>query len=176
MIGQYMGAGANKGMTYRWLLDHIRDGRGQAIPRPLVRLIEAAADLQRNSAGYPRRPALIEPGRLRRSLETVSAEHVKSASDEWKWINHLGAALKKDTATREVPWERKQVERALEKSWSTLGGQDAQASLPADSARDFVSYLIEVGIFRERHDRRLDVPDLFLFGLGLKRKGGVARR
>lgn len=176
MIGQHMGANVKKGMTYRWLLDHIRDGRGQAIPRPLVRLIESAAEVQRNTGTRPRWPILIEPGRLRRALETVSEEHVGDSSDEWKWIKQLGAALNKDSATREVPWDRKQVERVLERSWNALKGQDAKATLPADSARDFVSYLIEVGIFRERHDGRLDVPDLFLFGLGLKRKGGVARR
>ncbi|MBI4676024.1 MAG: hypothetical protein HY748_00390 [Elusimicrobia bacterium] len=176
MIGPSMGANVKKGLTYRWLLDHIRDGRGQAIPRPLVRLIESASEVQRKTGTHPKWPILIEPGRLRRALETVSEEHVKDSSDEWKWLEHLGASLSKDSATREVPWDRRQVERVLERSWDALKGQDAQASLPADSARDFVGYLIEVGIFRERHDGRLDIPDLFLFGLGLKRKGGVARR
>lgn len=176
MVGRYMGANVNKGLTYRWLLDHIRDGRGQAIPRPLVRLIESASEVQRNTGTSPKYPVLIEPRRLRRALEIVSKEHVESSSDEWNWLKVLGASLSQDPSTREVPWDRRQVERVLERSWRALKGQDTKASLPADSGRDFVSYLIEVGIFRERHDGRLDVPDLFLFGLGLKRKGGVARR
>ncbi|MBI2528541.1 MAG: hypothetical protein HYV93_21470 [Candidatus Rokubacteria bacterium] len=49
MVGTYMGANERKGLTHRWLLDHIRDGRGQALPRPLVRLFEAAADAQMSS-------------------------------------------------------------------------------------------------------------------------------
>ncbi|MBI4669638.1 MAG: hypothetical protein HY747_10745 [Elusimicrobia bacterium] len=176
MISQYMGASRNKGLTFRWLLDHIRDGRGQALPRPLVRLIESASDVQRNASKQPRWPTLIEPGRLRRALDKASQEHVMQSVDEWGWLGKLGTWLSNDPLTREVPWERRQAERVLEKSWATLGGGENNISLPADSARDLVGYLIEVGIFRERYDGRLDVPDLFLFGLGLKRKGGVARR
>lgn len=33
-----------------------------------------------------------------------------------------------------------------------------------------------MGIFRKRSDDRIDVPDLYLFGLELRRKGGVSRR
>lgn len=29
MAGEFMGANINKGHTHRWLLNHIRDGRGQ---------------------------------------------------------------------------------------------------------------------------------------------------
>jgi hypothetical protein len=30
MIGPYMGANQNKGLTFNWLLDHIRDGQDKA--------------------------------------------------------------------------------------------------------------------------------------------------
>ncbi len=33
--------------------------------------------------------------------------------------------------------------------------------------------LLELGVFRTRPDDRIDVPDLFLHGLGIKRRGGV---
>ncbi|MEA2046480.1 MAG: hypothetical protein U9N48_08200 [Euryarchaeota archaeon] len=48
--------------------------------------------------------------------------------------------------------------------------------LPEDSAPGLVDYMVEVGIFRERIGGRIDVPDLFLSGLKLKRKGGVRKR
>lgn len=46
---------------------------------------------------------------------------------------------------------------------------------PVDRRDDFLDYLIEVGVFRRRSDDRVDVSDLYLSGLDLRRKGGVKR-
>ena len=172
MIGPYMGANANKGLTFRWLLDHVRDGRGHALPHALVRLLEQSAEMQKKSGKLPRSPRLIEPGALRRALDRVSEEHVNQAGSEWPWIEGLKERLKKD---REVPWERRDVERVLAKNWDEPWGSQGDVTPPAESPRDLVDYLIEVGVFRDRTGGRIDVPGLFLFGLDLKRRGGVGR-
>lgn len=172
MAGLYMGAGVKKGLTYRWLLEHIRDGRGNALPRPLVRLVEAAADIQTNSSRHPRWPKLLNSMSIRRALDRVSEEHVKQSLDEWPWLEGLSRRLKGE----QVPWERRQIERLLDKSWKAPWSSNEKVSPPTAASREFVDYLVEVGIFRARSDGRVDVPDLFLAGLGLKRKGGVRRR
>jgi hypothetical protein len=172
MIGVYMGANERKGLTWRWLLDHIRDGRGQALPRPMVGLFEAAADVQKASGSWPRWPRLLEPRALRRALDKVSADHVGAALDEWPWIEGLKARL---AALREVPWERREVDRHLERDLGGRWGKDG-AHPPAATGRELVDYLVEVGVFRARADGRIDAPDLFLAGLGLRRKGGVRQR
>jgi hypothetical protein len=142
------------------------------LPRPLVRLFESAADAQKQSGNHPRWPRLLEPRALRRALDRVSEEHVSSALDEWPWID----GLKKRLATlREVPWERREIDRHIDTSFADSWGQ-GDVRPPATSARELVDYLVEVGIFRARADGRLDAPDLFLAGLGLKRKGGVRRK
>jgi hypothetical protein len=172
IVGTYMGAGVKKGLTFRWVLDHIRDGRGHALPRPLVRLFEVAADDQRQSASHPRWPRLLEPRALRRALDKVSEDHVGSALDEWPWLAGLKVRLKE---LREVPWERREIDRHLSRGFDESWG-DRDVRPPAESGRDLVDYLVEVGVFRSRADGRIDAPDLFLAGLGLKRKGGVRRR
>lgn len=172
MVGTYMGANERKGLTYRWLLDHIRDGRGQALPRPLVRLLEAAANEQKSSGSQPRWPRLLEPRALRRTLDKVSEEHVASSLDEWPWMEGLKARL---ATLREVPWERREIDRYLDRAFADSWGQ-ANVRPPAASGSELVEYLVEVGIFRARADGRIDAPDLFLAGLGLKRKGGVRRK
>jgi hypothetical protein len=172
IVGVYMGAGVKKGLTFRWVLDHIRDGRGQALPRPLVRLFEVAADVQRQSTSWPRWPRLLEPRVLRRALDKVSEEHVGSALDEWPWLEGLKSRL---ASLREVPWDRREIDRHLDRSLGeTWGPGDVRP--PATSGRELVEYLVEVGILRARADGRIDAPDLFLAGLGLKRKGGVAKK
>jgi hypothetical protein len=169
MVGIYMGAGIKKGLAFRWVLDHVRDGRGHALPRPLVRLFEAAAEIQKQQDAYPRWPRLLEPQSLRRALDRVSEEHVGSALDEWPWLAGLKDRLKE---LREVPWERREIDRHLDRRFDqSWGGGDIRP--PADSGRDLVDYLVEVGVFRSHADGRIDAPDLFLAGLGLKRKGGV---
>jgi len=171
IVGVYMGANERKGLAYTWLLDHVRDGRGHALPRPLVRLFESAATIQRDSKDQPRWPRLLDPRAARRALDKVSEEHVNSALDEWPWLDGLKGRI---SSLREVPWERREIERHLEKGMSEPWGSGSRP--PVETGRELVDYLIEVGVFRARADKRVDAPDLFLSGLGLVRKGGVKKK
>lgn len=169
LVGEYMGAERKKGLVYRWLLDHVRDGLGRAFPRPFVRLIEEASDIQlQQRYGAPRWPRLLGPSSLRQALDFVSRHHVEQSRDEWKWLdavsNKIGGQL--------VPWDRERdIIHLLEKPWN-----NNEDNAPPFEGRDLLDYLIEVGILRRRPDQRIDAPDLFLAGLGLMRKGGVRKR
>lgn len=169
MVGAYMGANRKKGLVYRWLLEHVRDGQGRALPRPFVRLIEEAARQELQHFGSLRSPRLLEPASLRRALDRLSEDHVSSARDEWPWLDQVKQHL---TASPLVPWDRERdVLRLLE-------GFEAAANtpLPPFEGRELLEYLIEIGVLRRRADGRIDAPDLYLSGLGLRRKGGVRRR
>lgn len=171
LVGEYMGTNRKKGLVYRWLLDHVRDGLGRAFPRPFVRLIEVASHLQsqpRQQHRAPRWPHLLEPSSLRQALDSVSRHHVEQSRDEWKWLD----AVSNRVRSQLVPWDRERdIIRLLEKPW---GNNEDQT--PPFEGRDLLDYLIEVGILRYRPDGRIDAPDLFLAGLGLSRKGGVRKR
>ena len=171
IIGPYMGVGVKKGRTYRWLIDHVRDGRGRALPRPFVRLIEEAAWIEADAPRSVRWPRIIHPTSLRSALDKVSDEYVEHAKAEWPWLQGIKERVKGE----QVPWERRRdLERLLEPSRG--GGENRLGRPPFDDPRELVEYLVEVGVFRRRPDERIDVPDLFLYGLGLKRKGGVRQR
>ena len=173
LIGQYMGSGVKKGLAYRWLINHVRDGLGHALPRPLVRLIEVAAELQGNTSRLANWPRLIEPTSLGRALDRVSKEHVQHSRDEWPWVDGLKRRVKAES----VPSHRKRFEHLLADDWEgRWNDQSPSVRPPAENARDLIDYLVEVGILRARADGRLDAADLFLAGLGLKRKGGVRKK
>lgn len=169
MVGPYMGADRKKGLVYRWLVEHVRDGHGRALPRPFVRLMEEAARQELQHFGNLRRPRLLQPASLRRALDRVSSDHVAQSKDEWPWLDEVKARLSESAL---VPWERERdVIRLLETSSPT----GSSTVLPF-AGRELLEYLIEIGIFRRRPDGRIDAPDLFLSGLGLRRKGGVRKR
>jgi energy-coupling factor transporter ATP-binding protein EcfA2 len=171
MIGPYMGASNKKGLSYRWPLAHIRDGRGRAVPRPLVRLFEEAARIEADTPQAVAGMRLLHPTSLRKAIDRVSSEHVGHARNEWGWID----GVKQRLAGLQVPVERREVEShfAMEGTWSASA---SGSKPPFQDPREFLDYVVEVGILRQRPDGRIDAADLFLYGLGLRRKGGVRRR
>jgi len=171
MVGSYMGANESKGQSFTWLLDHLRDGNRKASPRSLVLLIELAALIE---SGTPRASGsqILHPISLRNALDKVSEQHVDQAVNELPWLSGLKDRLTKD---REVPWTRKELETLLRGRWDESWSSQSDVRPPAENARALIDYLVEFGIVRERSGLSFDVPDLFLKGLGLTRKGGVAR-
>jgi len=167
MVGAYMGANQKKGMVYRWLLDHVRDGHGRTFPRPLVRLIEEAARQELEHFGTLREPRLLEPASLRRALDRVSEDHVVQSRDEWPWL----ATVKERLTGSLVPWDREKAVAELLDEFQPKG----DVSDPPFRGRELLEYLLDIGVLRRRSDGRVDAPDLFLAGLGLRRKGGVKK-
>jgi hypothetical protein len=144
----------------------VRDGLGRGYPRPFVRLIEEGARQELQRFGTLKAPRLLEPASLRRALDRVSGDHVAQSKDEWPWLEALKKRLHGNPL---VPYTEKESIKLLE-------GLDAEAAeLPPFEGRDLLDYLLELGIFRRRADGRLDTPDLYLAGLGLRRKGGVRK-
>lgn len=173
LVDEYMGANRQKGLAFRWLLDHIRDGNGRALPRSLVWLVELAAtdELDRGKATGAH---LLHHTSVRRALDRVSEQYVQQAeTHELQWLSGLRVRL---SATRIVPWTRRAILKLLsvdfEGSWSAQGGHRP----PGHDAEEALVGLIELGVVRERPNNTFDVPDLYLHGLGLLRHGGVAKK
>lgn len=165
LVGPYMGANQKKGLVYRWLLDHVRDGMGRAYPRPLVQMIEIAAGADAISLESLDRPRLLKPSSLRRALDRISTDYVQGLLPEMPWLQVVIDTLRPNAL---VPYAEKDIFRRLEVF--------PDAARPPFAGKELVDYLIELGVLRRRPDGRIDAPDLFLHGLGLRRKGGVSRK
>jgi hypothetical protein len=161
-----------KGLSFHWILDHVRDGRGHAVPGALVELFEKAAAIERDT---PRQnpPHLLHPAALRLALEDVSRSQIAQAiARDWPWLH----GVKERLDGQGVPFERRALEDLLGRDWDQDWGLVPGLRPPVPDARALVDTLVELGILRERPSGAIDAPSLFLYGLGLRRKGGVAIR
>lgn len=175
ILGPYMGANKKKGASEKWILDHIKDCQGNGSPRSLVKMLEQAADRQL-AEGFDSE-VVLDPAFVRQALTAVSNDHVKSSMDEWPWLPGLIDRLSKWTSIRQMPMERKPFEAQLRKSWDQPWSLQSEFSVPpCDDPQGFIPMLIDAGILRERKDGKLETTDLYLDGLGFKRKGGIRRR
>lgn len=170
MVGEHMGANKKKGYVRNWVFTHLYDGNEHISPRTMVRLFECAAtkDAVNQMVHVPR---LLHPTGLRQGLSDVATDHVAQGHHEWPWLEGVKRRLVKRPL---VPWTRTVFNELLSEDWNgSWHASKSSVRPPTDRASDLGDYLIELGIVRRRTDDRIDVPDLYLFGFGLRRKGGV---
>lgn len=172
IAGPFMGSTIKKGGTFAWILDHLRDGKGQITPRSLVSLFgyAAAQELDAARAGGQQ---LLHPTSLRRALDQVSDDTVRMLkSREMPWLEQVSQRL----SNREVPLTREEWEEIFAQDWQSWRNRPQEKQRPPrETPTAFLDLLIELGVCRNRPDGRIDVPDLFLHGLAIKRRGGVKR-
>lgn len=156
LAGATMGSGARKGFTYRWMLNHLQDAHVRVVPRSLVNLVAIAAD-QALVRGPQATAAdqLLHPSELAGALEHTSERRVAELKEEHQIVERL-SRLKGAV----VLLPRRQVVKKLDENG------DGEAVFRE---------LVNLGVLAVRADGRIDVPDLYRYGYGIKRKGGVAR-
>lgn len=162
LAGAQMGRGVKKGFVYNWIPNRLQDARGAIVPRSILNLIAYAADHGRHApkAKYKR---LLHPYDLQAALEQTSLQRVAEIGEEQVVVYRLEALN-----GIVVP-----VDHAV------LAKKLAQPSTHDDSfARDgseVVAELGRIGVLRDRGGGRWDVPDIYRYGYGIKRRGGPPR-
>jgi len=175
---RYMGPNPKKGVTYSWMLDKLRDSNSRVVPRSLIQLVEkAAAEATLDTRATGSR--LLEHVALRRALDVVSTDFVLGAArHEFPWIPSLMQRFEEDP---QVPWTEREVSRMIGRNfdgdWGTIPGVNGPEPIrpPGRDVSEVLDNLVQLGILALRGDGTYNAPDLYLHGLGLKRKGGVAR-
>ncbi|MEJ5345293.1 MAG: hypothetical protein WHS83_10330 [Chloroflexus sp.] len=170
MVGPFMGRDLKKSRTSTWILDHLRDGNEQVALRALISLwsYAAAQELDKPQASSEQ---LIHPMSLQRAFDQVSKMYVQMLKNrDMPWLEGLIKRL----ANQEVPLSREGWLNILSKDWERWCNDPSEKlHPPRKTPSEFLDFLIELGMCRKRPDDQLDVPDLFLRGLALKRRGGV---
>ncbi len=95
---------------------------------------------------------------------------MEELKEEFPWIEVFRQNILPKALT--VPIDRKELQDQIRINWSSET-EDRRA--PFSSSYELIQFLGEFGLFYTRKDGRVDVRDIYLKGLGFKRKGGVQR-
>jgi hypothetical protein len=160
IAGEVMGSGVKKGYTHRWIPDRLQDADGRIVPRSILRLFANAArhaQLDPLQRGDP----LMLPIDLSAALIDTSRQRASELKEEYEVVKRL-ENLRRTT----MLMEKEEVVALLDRKRADkldLGGDDNFEELR------------RIGVLEQRSDGRIDVPDIYRYGYGIKRKGGVRR-
>ena len=167
LAGKVMGRGVKKGYTYRWIPNRLQDGRGRIVPRSVMNLIAYACEAAR-SKPLRRGTRLVTPPDLWAALRPMSAARVAEVGEEFPPVRRLA----------HLQGEQVLLEKALvvARLGEPASGENVSRPMPGEAVFE---ELVRLGVLVIRADRygkgRIDVPDLYRYGYGILRKGGVKR-
>ena len=172
MIGKYMGKNPKKGLSYTWVPNHIQDANGDLSPRPFLKcFVFAAKKMIENydeitKLEYER---LLSPSSLQGALTEVSEDRVNELKlEEYGWLETLSNNLRRQS----MLMTRQEFLRYLDPD---LWSEEKRGTLPGNTPNELLEALKTLGIVIETGDGRINVPEIYLHGFGLKRRGGIKR-
>lgn len=175
LAGHWMGRDRRRGVPYIWTVGHLADGQGRTSPRSFIAAIRQAAEdtLDR----YPDHQHALHFESIKRGVQNASEIRVNELAEDYPWVKAVLTPLKGLT----VPVAFESIQQRWEEIYpSGIQGANMGGRLPPQHAERGWSGLREdlltLGVFEERKDGRIDMPDLYRVGFGLGRRGGVKPR
>jgi hypothetical protein len=153
LAGPYMGRNHRRGRTYPWLPNHISDARGAVSPRSFLAAMHQAAQETKPDAIHALHWTAIQDG-VRKASQVRTTE----IGEDLPWAQDALERLQNVV----VPCERDVVLRLWRSRVEKL------------TPLEVLHALREVGFVAELPDGRINIPDLYRVGFGLRRKGGLA--
>lgn len=153
LAGPYMGTNHRRGRTYPWLPNHISDAKRKVSPRSFLAAMHQAAQQTKPDAPRALHWAAIQDG-VRKASQVRTTE----IGEDLPWAQDALERLQNVV----VPCEREVVLRLWRNRVEKL------------TPLEVLHALRDVGFVAELPDGRINVPDLYRVGFGLRRKGGLA--
>lgn len=175
LFGESFGEQMSKGKLIDWLLFQARLGYSNYSPRVLIRIIEKTASFE-NDNFQNSNESLLNPNSFLQVISEVSKDHVTGAmSEEWPWLAGLKSRFE-DRDIHYTPISKNKLIDVINYKWFDSWGNfqnDLKLKPPARDSWTFLKLLIELGIVFETNKGVFDFPDIYRYGLGLEKRGGV---
>ena len=172
LIGPYMGASPKKGDSYLWVPNHLQDANGDLAPRSFLKCYACAAQTMlkpenEKTLGSLAPRALMNPSSIQGAVQEVSADRVDELQEDFPWISNLKNVLEGGTLLMPSADFRQCLAEFLAKN--------TMENNPANTIDELMALLLSLGIIIISTDDRINMPEIYLHGFGLKRKGGLRR-
>ena len=161
LAGPFMGATASKGLSYRWIVNHLQDSNKRRAPRAVLDLITGAAQHALDKGPRGEGPHILHHTELVEGLKYASGKRAKEVAEEHPVVHRLWAL---SGLNMPLPRVEAVVRLGVPTSYDDGFGKDGDAVIRA---------LMEIGLMRPYLDKKIDVPDLYRYGYGITRKGGA---
>ena len=99
-------------------------------------------------------------------MQEVSAYRVTELGEDFPWIARLKNVLSGGTLLMPEDEFKERLAIFL---------KNAPKDLPVESVDNLLNLLLSLGIITQSTDKRINMPEIYLHGFGLKRKGGLRR-
>lgn len=166
LLGEYMG-GNNKAFPYNWILYHVSDTKRRIQPRSLLNLFSETANKQ-IEAQEDSSDTLFLPKFMELANKVVSERRVQDIREEYPNLQPVFDNLKNHLG--QFPVEESQLDEALKKLQISLEVVEIKRQL------EDIGVLYEYKFNRRGTEKRYHIPDLYLIGMGLTRKGPGAHK
>jgi len=178
IAGPWMGTTAKRGFSFTWIPTHLSDAKGRLSPRSILLAFRHAA--QWTEQNHPQHTSALHYEGIQQGVVAASKIRIGEIKEDYPWVGPLLEALKGATVPLTVD--------ELTARWtpscikSSLKAAEMEQRLPPrrysnehnkKSVQLLVDDLVELAVLYRTEDKRINMPDIFRVGFGIKRKGGV---
>jgi hypothetical protein len=175
--GPWMGTSAKRGYVYTWIPTHLADAKTRLSPRSFLLAYRAAAEWTEEHE--PDHENALHFRGIQQGVAEASEIRVGEISEDYPWVKPLLEAARGLT----VPCNAVDITNQWPKNLLDEIRNKPNAKLPprrfnTDPVRRgkseaLIEDLVELAVLYRTDDNRLNIPDIFRVGFGIKRMGGV---
>ncbi|MGE6756494.1 hypothetical protein ACQKGO_00675 [Corallococcus interemptor] len=168
ITGPWMGRDARRGLPYKWLPNHLADALGQVSPRSFLSALRTAAEDEQHADS----DHALHYEAIKRGVQAASQIRVDEVKEDFPWVAHImeplhGLVIPCEFTEIAERWEDANIISTLEH------GEGLPPKRLASGITGLRRDLVELGLFQEMPDGRINIPDVYRVGFGLGRRGGI---
>lgn len=179
LAGPWVGTTAKRGFTFTWIPTHLSDAKGGLSPRSILLAFQHAA--QWTADNEPNHKTALHYEGIKQGVVEASKIRIGEIKEDYPWVGPLLGALEGETVpltTSELTakWTESCIKAALEAAQQKNRLPPRRYSNDPSRKGDvqaLVDDLVELAVLYRTEDNRINMPDIFRVGFGIKRKGGV---
>jgi hypothetical protein len=172
--------GLKRGKPYKWVVNHLQDGRDQVSPRSFGEALRRAAQGTSNDFDTHRLPLHFRA--IHTGVQAASEVRVNELiGEDYPWVDLVMEPLRGELVVPCSPadigdiWKKKRVLQSLNEELQKLGEGVKLPPQHLDGGIDgLLTDLEELGLVQRLLDGRIQMPDVYRIAFGLGRKGGVS--